>query len=238
MSHSPGRGRRARRVAPKTLAGASRTRRPQVFLALLAALAFLGLAMAQSVASRRGACADRSVTCLRLRSRFAPRWMWWRSPWWSATASTGAVAGLTRNDFEVYGHRGQADHHGLLEQHFTSQAERRQRHQGGHRCGRARGAAGPKSEPRPRYVALCFGRSEHGPARLEAGQGSGGNGSSKPALVPGDRVAVATGRSRRTRVHRGRAKLVERIAKGDQPPENQRRIGAAVPPRPALWRHT
>jgi len=79
-----------------------------------------------------------------------------------------------RNDFEVYDSRGQADHHGLLGATFYSQADAGSGTKAAIRCGAPAGAAGPKSEPRPAYVALCFDDLNMDPVGLKPVKGSGG----------------------------------------------------------------
>jgi VWFA-related protein len=124
-----------------------------------------------------------------------------------------AVAGLTKNNFEVYDTGVRQTITAFSEQHFTSQADAGSGTKPAIVAAAPAGAAGPKSEPRPRYVALCFDDLNMDPLALKPVKEAAER-FVKTALAPGDRVAVATVAQQQDPEFTGDVpKLVERIAK-------------------------
>jgi VWFA-related protein len=178
-------------------------------LALLAAFAFLGLAMAQSVApdeahARTVPYVPPPKVTIRTEVDVV------EVPVVVRDGQHRAVAGLTRNDFEVYDTGVRQTITAFSEQHFTSQVDA-----GGVKKPAVVPAApaAPQSEPRPRFVALCFDDLNSDALALkpvkEAAQRF-----VKTGLAPGDRVAVVTvAQSQDSEFTADVPKLVEQIAK-------------------------
>jgi VWFA-related protein len=181
-------------------------------LAVLAALAFLGLAAAQSIAPDEAHA--RTVPYVppfpfRLRTEVDLV----EVPVVVRDGQHRAVAGLTKNNFEVYDTGVRQTITAFSEQHFTSQADAGSGTKPAIVAAAPAGAAGPKSEPRPRYVALCFDDLNMDPLALKPVKEAAER-FVKTALVPGDRVAVATVAQSQDPEFTGDVpKLVERIAK-------------------------
>ncbi len=98
-----------------------------------------------------------------------------------------AVAGLTRDNFEIYATGKKQTITAFSVERFTSPVDAG----GGTKPAAAPGEVGPKSESRPRFVALCFDDLNMDALALkpvkEAAQRF-----VKTGLAPGDRVAVVT----------------------------------------------
>ena len=102
-----------------------------------------------------------------------------------------AVAGLTKNNFEVYDTGVRQTITAFSEQHFTSQADAGSGTKPAIVAAAPAGAAEPKDEPRPRYLALCFDDLNMDPLALKPVKEAAER-FVKTALAPGDRVAVVT----------------------------------------------
>ena len=139
-----------------------------------------------------------------------------------------AVAGLTRNDFEIYDTGVRQTITAFSEQHFTSQVDAG----GGTKPAVVPAApAGLKGESRPRFVALCFDDLNSEALDLKPAKEAAER-FVKTALAPGDRVAVVTVAQSQDYEFTGDVpKLVEQIAKVTS---HQRSTDdpAAVPPHP------
>ena len=99
-----------------------------------------------------------------------------------------AVAGLTRNDFEIYDTGVRQTLTAFSERHFTSQVAA----DGGAKPAVVPAApVGPKGEPRPRFVALCFDDLNMDPLSLKPVKEAAER-FVKTAPAPGDRVTVVT----------------------------------------------
>jgi VWFA-related protein len=181
-------------------------------LALLAALAFLGLATAQSVApdemhARTVPYVPPPKVTIRTEVDVV------EVPVVVRDGQHRAVAGLTKNNFEVYDTGVRQTITAFSEQHFTSQADAGGGTKSAIVAAAPAGAAGPKSEPRPRFVALCFDDLNSDPLALKPAKEAAER-FVKTALVPGDRVAVVTVAQMQDTEFTGDVpKLVERIAK-------------------------
>jgi VWFA-related protein len=124
-----------------------------------------------------------------------------------------AVAGLTKDDFEVYDAGKKQTITAFSVQRFTSPVDAG----GGAKAAvfpaAAADAAGPKSEPRSRFVALCFDDLNIDAAALKQAKAAAEQ-FVKTGLAPGDRVAVVTtSQSQDVEFIGDVPRLVERIAK-------------------------
>jgi len=120
-----------------------------------------------------------------------------------------AVAGLTKNDFEIYDTGVRQTITAFSEQRFTSQVD----------AGRstkpaaAADVAGPKNESRSRFVALCFDDLNMDALALKPVKEAAER-FVKTGLAPGDRVAVVTtAQSQDSQFTGDVPKLVEQIAR-------------------------
>jgi VWFA-related protein len=176
-------------------------------LALLAALACLGLAMAQTIAP--GEMHARTVpyvppSPVRLRTEVDVV----EVPVVVRDGQHRAVAGLTRNNFEIYDTGVRQTITAFSEQRFTPHVDA-----GGGAKAVAANAAGPKGESRPRFVALCFDDLNTEALALKPAKEAAER-FVKTSLAPGDRVAVATvAQSQDSEFTGDVPKLVEQIAK-------------------------
>jgi VWFA-related protein len=177
-------------------------------LAVLAALVCLGLAMAQSIAPDE--IHARTVpyvppSPVRLRTEVDVV----EVPVVVRDGQHRAVAGLTKNDFEIYDTGVRQTITAFSEQHFTSQVDT-----GGAKPAVVPAApAGPKGEPRLRFVTLCFDDLNSDAPTLKLAKEAAER-FVKTALAPGDRVAVVTVAQPRDYEFTGDVpKLVEQIAK-------------------------
>ncbi len=119
-----------------------------------------------------------------------------------------AVAGLTRNNFEIYDTGVRQTITAFSEQRFTPHVDA-----GGGAKAVAANAAGPKGESRPRFVALCFDDLNTEALALKPAKEAAER-FVKTSLAPGDRVAVATvAQSQDSEFTGDVPKLVEQIAK-------------------------
>jgi VWFA-related protein len=175
---------------------------------VLAALAFLGLAMAQSVApdemhARTVPYAPPPKVTIRTEVDVV------EVPVVVRDGRHRAVAGLTKNNFEIYDTGVRQTITAFSEQHFTSQVDA-----GGAKPAVVPAASpGPKGEPRPRFVALCFDDLNSDPLALKPAKEAAER-FVKTALAPGDRVAVVTvAQMQDTEFIGDVPKLVEWIAK-------------------------
>ena len=182
---------------------------PARFLAVLAALACVGLAAAQSIAPDEAHA--RTVPYVppfpfRLRTEVDLV----EVPVVVRDGRHRAVAGLTRSNFEIYDTGVRQAITAFSEQHFTSQVE-------------AGGGVNPvfvlaaptgrKGESGPRFVALCFDDLNSEPLALKPAKEAAER-FVKTALAPGDRVAVVTVAQSGDYEFTGDVpKLVEQIAK-------------------------
>jgi VWFA-related protein len=178
-------------------------------LALLAALACLGLAIAQSIPP--GEMHARTVpyvppTPVKLRAEVDVV----EVPVVVRDRQHRAVAGFKRDDFEIYDTGVRQTITAFSEQHFTTPVDA---------AGGARPAVvppapvRPKGESRPRFVALCFDDLNMDPLSLKPVKEAAER-FVKTALAPGDRVTVATVAQPRDSGFTGDVpKLVEQIAK-------------------------
>ncbi|MGB7719737.1 MAG: VWA domain-containing protein [Bryobacteraceae bacterium] len=159
-------------------------------MALLAALAILGLAMAQSVApdeahARTVPYVPPPKVTIRTEVDVV------EVPVVVRDGQHRAVAGLTKNNFEVYDTGVRQTITAFSEQHFTSQADAGSGTKPAIVAAAPAGAAEPKDEPRPRYLALCFDDLNMDPLALKPVKEAAER-FVKTALAPGDRVAVVT----------------------------------------------
>ena len=99
-----------------------------------------------------------------------------------------AVAGLTRNNFEIYDTGVRQTITAFSEQHFTSQADAGG---GAKPVFVLEAPAGRKRESGPRFVALCFDDLNSEPLALKPAKEAATK-FVKTSLAPGDRVAVVT----------------------------------------------
>jgi VWFA-related protein len=121
-----------------------------------------------------------------------------------------AVAGLTKNDFEIYDTGVKQTVTTFSEQHFTSQADSGG---GAKQFVFVAAPAGRKSESRPRFVALCFDDLNTDLLTLKSAKEAAEK-FVKTSLAPGDRVAVVTAAQSGDYEFTGDVpKLVEQIAK-------------------------
>jgi VWFA-related protein len=178
-------------------------------LALLAALACLGVAMAQSIAPDE--MHARTVpyvppTPVKLRTEVDVV----EVPVVVRDGQHRAVAGLTKNNFEVYDTGVRQTITAFSEQRFTSPVDAG----GGAKPAVVPAApAGQKSEPRPRFVTLCFDDLNTEALALKPVKEAAER-FVKTALAPGDRVAVvAVAQSQDFEFTGDVPKLVEQIAK-------------------------
>jgi VWFA-related protein len=121
-----------------------------------------------------------------------------------------AVAGLTKNNFEVYDTGVRQTITAFSEQRFTSQVDAG----GGAKPAAIPAAsAGTKGEPRPRFVTLCFDDLNTEALALKPAKEAAER-FVKTSLTPGDRVVVvAVAQSQDFEFTGDVPKLVERIAK-------------------------
>ena len=175
-------------------------------LAVPAAVACLGLATAQSIPSDE--MHARTVpyvppSTLTLRSQVDLV----EVPVVVRDGQRRAVAGLTRDDFEIYDTGKQQTITAFSVQHFISQGEL------GDGMKPAVAPAGPKGETRPRFVALCFDDLHTDFGNLKAAKDAAER-FVKTSLAQGDRVAVVTtGHSNSLEFTADVPKLVGQIAK-------------------------
>jgi len=120
-----------------------------------------------------------------------------------------AVAGLTKDDFELYDTGKRQAITVFSEEHFLAGVDT-----GGTKPAIAPAApAGEKSEPRPRFVALCFDDLHTDFGNLKAAKDAAEK-FVRTSLAPGDRVAVVTtGHSNNLEFTADVSKLVEQITK-------------------------
>jgi VWFA-related protein len=178
-------------------------------LALLAALFCLGFAIAQSIPP--GEMHARTVPYLppspvKLRTEVDVV----EVPVVVRDGQHRAVAGFKRDNFEIYDTGVRQTITAFSEQHFTSQVAA----DGGAKPAVVPAApVGPKGEPRPRFVALCFDDLNMDPLSLKPVKEAAER-FVKTALAPGDRVAVVTVAQQQDSDFTGDVpKLVEQIAK-------------------------
>jgi VWFA-related protein len=178
-------------------------------LAALAALACLGLAAAQSIAPDE--MHARTVPYVppppvRLRTEVDVV----EVPVVVRDGQHRAVAGLTRNNFEVYDTGVRQTITAFSEQRFTSPVDAG----GGAKPAVVPAApAGPKGEPRPRFVTLCFDDLNMDALSLKPVKEAAER-FVKTALAPADRVAVVTvAQQQDSDFTADVPKLVEQIAK-------------------------
>jgi VWFA-related protein len=124
------------------------------------------------------------------------------------------VAGLTRDDFEIYDSGKKQAITAFSVQSFTPQGDA-----GGTRPAVAADVAEPKGPPRPRFVALCFDNLHMDAAALEPAKEAAER-FVKTSLAPGDRVVVVTTALSNSSEFTGDVpKLVEQIAKVTPAPQ-------------------
>jgi len=123
-----------------------------------------------------------------------------------------AVAGLTKDDFEVYDAGKKQTITAFSVQRFTSPVDAGGAAKAAVLPAAAADAAGPKGEPRSRFVALCFDDLNIDAAALKPAKAAAEQ-FVKTGLAPGDRVAVVTTAQPRDVEFIGDVpRLVERIA--------------------------
>ena len=172
------------------------------YLAVLAALACPGLAAAQSIAAdemraRTFPYVPPSPVTLRTEVDVV------EVPVVVRDGQHRAVAGLTRDDFEIYDAGKRQAITAFSVQRFTPR---------GDTAGGTQPAAGA-AEPRPRFVALCFDDLNIDQAALKPAKDAAER-FVKTSLAPGDRVAVVTtAQSQDSEFIGDVPKLVEQIAK-------------------------
>ena len=121
-----------------------------------------------------------------------------------------AVAGFKRDDFEIYDTGVRQTITAFSEQHFTLPVDAGD---GAKPAVVPAAPAGPKGEPRPRFVALCFDDLNMDPLALKPVKDAAER-FVKTALAPGDRVTVVTtAQQRDSEFTADVPKLVEQIAK-------------------------
>jgi VWFA-related protein len=124
-----------------------------------------------------------------------------------------AVAGLTRDNFEIYDAGKKQTITAFSVQRFTSPVDAGGGAKAAVSPAAAADAAGPKGEPRFRYVALCFDDLNIDAAALKPAKNAAER-FVKTGLAPGDRVAVVTTAQPQDSEFIGDVpRLVERIAK-------------------------
>ncbi len=124
-----------------------------------------------------------------------------------------AVAGLTKDDFEVYDAGKKQTITAFSVQRFTSPVDAGGGAKAAVLPAAAADVAGPKGEPRSRFVALCFDDLNIDAAALKQAKAAAER-FVKTGLAPGDRVAVVTtSQSRDVEFIGDVPRLVERIAK-------------------------
>jgi VWFA-related protein len=124
-----------------------------------------------------------------------------------------AVAGLTKDDFEIYDAGKKQTITAFSVQRFISPAATSGAAKAAVLPAAAGDAAGPKGEPRSRFVALCFDDLNIDAAALKPAK-SAAERFVKTGLAPGDRVAVVTTAQPEDVEFIGDVpRLVERIAK-------------------------
>jgi VWFA-related protein len=177
-------------------------------LALLAALGCLGLAIAQSIPP--GEMHARTVpyvppSPVRLRTEVDVV----EVPVVVRDGQHRAVAGLTKNSFEIYDTGVRQTITAFSEQRFTPHLDAG----GGAMPAAAADVAVPKGESRPRFVTLCFDDLNTDALALKPAKEAAER-FVKTALAPGDRVAVVTTAQPQDSEFTGDVpKLVEQIAK-------------------------
>jgi VWFA-related protein len=123
-----------------------------------------------------------------------------------------AVAGLTRDDFEIYDAGKKQTITAFSVQRFTSPMDAGGGAKAALHPAAAADAAGPKGETRSRFVALCFDDLNIDAAALKPAKAAAER-FVKTGLAPGDRVAVVTTAQPRDAEFTGDVPgLVERIA--------------------------
>ncbi len=181
------------------------------YLAAPAALACLGMAVAQSIPpdemhARSFSYVPPSMITLRTQVDLV------EVPVVVRDGQHRAVAGLTRDDFEIYDAGKKQAITAFSVQHFTPQGDAGGGTKPGAVPAAAAGAAGPKGEPRPRFVALCFDDMNTDTAALKPAKDAAER-FVRTSLAPGDRVVVTTALSQNSEFTGDVAKLVEQIAK-------------------------
>jgi VWFA-related protein len=183
------------------------------YLAVLAALVYLGLAAAQSIApdemrARTVPYVPPAPVTLRTEVNVVD------VPVVVRDGQRRAVAGLTRDDFEIYDSGKKQTITAFSVQHFASQGDAGGGTKPAAIPAAPADAAGPKSDPRPRFIALCFDDLHTGAANLKAAKDAAER-FVRTSLAPGDRVAVVTAapQSQKSEFIGDVPKLVERIAK-------------------------
>jgi len=102
-----------------------------------------------------------------------------------------AVAGLTRDNFEIYDSGKKQAITAFSVQRFTSNGDAGSGAKPAAAPGAPAETAGPKSDIRPRFVALCFDDLNIAPEALKPAKDAAER-FVKTGLAPGDRVAVVT----------------------------------------------
>ena len=183
------------------------------YLAAPAALACLGLAAAQSIApdemhARTVPYVPPSPVTLRTQVDLV------EVPVVVRDGQRRTVAGLTRDDFEIYDTGKKQAITAFSLQSFTPPGEA-----GGTGPAVAAGAAEPKGPPRPRFVALCFDNLHMDAAAVEPAKDAAER-FVKTSLAPGDSVVVVTTAQSNSSEFSGDVpKLVEQIAKVTPAPQ-------------------
>ena len=157
--------------------------RKSPFSAVPAAIACLGLAAAQSIApdemhARTVPYVPPSPVTLRTQVDLV------EVPVVVRDGQRRTVAGLTRDDFEIYDSGKKQAITAFSVQSFTPPGDA-----GGTTA--PADAAGPKSQPRPRFVALCFDNLHMDAAALEPAKEAAER-FVKTSLAPGESVAVVS----------------------------------------------
>jgi VWFA-related protein len=179
------------------------------YLAALAALACLGLAVAQSVApdechARTFPYVPPSPVTLRTEVDVV------EVPVVVRDGQHRAVAGLTRDDFELYDTGKKQTIASFSVESFAPPADAAD---GTKPAGAPAAPSGEKGGPRPRFMALCFDDLNMSLPALKPVKDAAER-FVKTALAPGDRVAViTTAQSQESEFTGDVPKLVERIAK-------------------------
>ena len=203
-------------------------------MALLAALAVLGLARAQSIAPEEIHAQTVPYvppSPVRLRTEVDVV----EVPVVVRDGQHRAVAGLTRNDFEIYDTGVRQTITAFSEQHFTSQVDAGG---GANPVFVLEAPAGRKGESRPRFVALCFDDLNSEARDLKSAREAAER-FVRTDLAPGDRVAVVTVTQSQDYEFTGDVpKLVERIAKVTSHQRSNDRVAIDDSVRSeAGWRH-
>jgi len=175
------------------------------YLALSAALACLGMAAAQSIAPDEMHVQSFSyvpppLVALRTQVQLV------EVPVVVREGRQRTVGGLTKGDFEIYDNGKKQAITAFSVQNFTPPGAPAA-------AGAAANSAGPRSEPTPRFVALCLDDLHTGAVALKAAKDAAER-FVKTSLAPGDQlVVVATSQSARSEFTGDATKLFEQIAK-------------------------